>query len=95
LRVELFFGIPLEDQVAEHLALVDKSLLRIFLSENGDYLRQVDYNGRQYLGKLAGDVCDLSSLELLQTNIHSLLNKLLPMSAYQKIPLELFPIAVL
>lgn len=93
-NAQLFLGIPLAGGLQAALAQADESLVSAFVNDHGEYLQEVSHGGQRYLGKFGGDVCDVDQLALLQANIYSMLDKLLPSAACRKIPLVLFPAVV-
>lgn len=92
IEVELFFGFPLDEQFLSALDSVDKRLYDLYVQKGDAYLQRFDHEGRSYLGKPVGMISDVSTLELLQLNIYSLLKKLLPDFPFDTTPLQLVPI---
>lgn len=90
----LFLGFPVEDIFKMSLSHVDKNILDVFISENGEYLNKIIYRNQVYLGKFAGQIVDYDGLVLLETHIYSLLKKLVPDTKYhyKKTRLILFPL---
>lgn len=89
--VELFLGYPVEGGFAEALGRVDPQLANLFIQGGENYLQQVVHQDVRYLGKFAGEMCDIGRLELLEKNIFSLLKKLIPDYSYESVSLVLFP----
>lgn len=92
IEVELFFGFPLNEQFLEALQNMDKRLYDLYVQKGDAYLQRFEYEGRSYLGKPVGSISEISTLELLQLNIYSLLKKLVPDFPFDLTPLQLIPI---
>lgn len=76
--LQLFLGLPVTAKLEAELQKANPNIKKIFICNQGDYLHQVTYQGTSYLGKQAGAMTSLQELELLQANIWSLLDKVLP-----------------
>lgn len=85
----LFLGFPVDSKYA---SLLDSVKSHFILNEEGSYLQEITHHNKRYLGKMVGNLSDLSSLELLESNIYSLLKKLIPHYPYEEIPLKLFSV---
>ena len=89
--LSLFLGFPVSASYSEALAKIDPQIIKMFISDNEDsYLNEVTFEGTQYIGKYVGEVAALSELELLQQNIYSILNKMIPNHTCESVPLVLF-----
>jgi len=90
--ISLFFGFPVDSAFDLALKSSNPQIIELFLKEGeGNYLREVSFQGKRFLGKLIGDKIDLEDLVLLESNIYSLLRKIAPDYHCQKVPLVLFP----
>lgn len=99
LESQIFLGIREIPPLVEMLQKNPPQLLALFILEEtvglkseAIYLQRVHYQQQPYLGKYLGSRADLSSLDLIQANIYSLLRRLAPTYPFQGIDLELFPI---
>lgn len=89
--VSLFIGFPVSPSYSEALAEIDPQIIKMFISDHEDsYLNEVAFEGTRYLGKYAGEAPSVSELEMLQKNIYSILNKMIPNHTCESIPLVLF-----
>ncbi len=91
-EVELFYGFPVTQAYREILEGLDKRIFELYVRNDDAYLQDIEHNGSRYLGKSIGPIVELSTLELLQLNIYSLLKKLAPDFHYETVPLRLVPI---
>ena len=88
MNVKLFLGYPLTEPLKNEL---DKSrLVDMFVNDEGLYLQRIMHEELFFLGKELGPSTDLAKLQLLQTNIYSLLAKILPEYPFKDTPLLLF-----
>lgn len=90
-EVELFLGFPIDSSFATALSSIDPKIISIFIRNDRDYLQEITYQNNRYIGKFAGKLNDLSGLELLNSNIYSILKKIVPDYPFEKTQLELFP----
>lgn len=88
----LFFGFLVEGSFALQLALVAEDLQNFIIQNQDPYLYKVSHEGKTYLGKYVESELNLATLELVETNIFSLLKKLLPDYPYHDSELFLIPI---
>lgn len=88
--VHLYLGFPLNERYAALLNGADPSLRALFINSGDEYLQEITFDGRQYLGKTVGAKVSLAQLRLFEVNIYSLLAKLFPNHSCQSIPLKLF-----
>lgn len=93
-EVKLFLGYAIDRQFADLLAETKPQFAALFINAEENSLCEVQHNGIYYLGKFPPQNCDLSMLHLLEDNIYSLLNKLIPEYPFQKVPLLIFPISI-
>jgi hypothetical protein len=87
---QLFLGFPVENQILSALESLSLSVRTLFIQNSPDYLHEIYYEGRIYLGKPLKPMVDTEELEELEANIYSLLNKLLPNQPIKSNPLILF-----
>lgn len=92
LDYELFLGYPIDTDYQNKLDALQPSLKNLFIQDHADYLKIIEYQGTNYLGKSLGRSMDTQSLELLKDNIFSILNRLIPQSAYESEKILLLPI---
>lgn len=89
-EVELFFGLPIDKTLERELKEVDEAVLSIFIRPEEAYLQEATLQGKRFLGKSIGTAVDFNHLELLETNIYSLLKRILPNYPFPKTSLTLF-----
>lgn len=88
---QLFLGLPLSETYIQELNQLDPPFLDAFIkAQSSDYLQRIENQGVVYLGKGIPSPYDVAGLESLQTNIMSLLIKLVPDYPYAEHPLQLF-----
>jgi len=86
----LFLGIPLSSSyqlLLDQLPLAERELF--ISSSDSSYLQKVENNGGEYLGKYLEQPVDMSTLELSNAHVYSLLKKLIPHFPYEDHPLFL------
>lgn len=88
----VFLGVKELPLMQEALSKKSPQLLALFIQDHPDYLQRVYYDGQAYLGKFLGSHVDLSCLDLIEKNIHSLLRRLDSDYPFHEAHLELFPI---
>ena len=86
LKPQLFLGLAVTEAFTQAWDLLDPKLIDLFT------LEKISWGGQVYLGKSAGDICDLAQLDLLEGHIYSLLKKLLPDYPCAQTPLSLFAV---
>lgn len=74
----LFLGLEVTPAVEELFRSADPQMVEAFVKNDDVYLSDLTYRGSRYLGKFAGEQTDITSLELLESNINSLLAILFP-----------------
>jgi hypothetical protein len=94
--VQLFLGFPVNTDFENKLIDLNPHFVSAYIRDDDLYLQETISNDIRYLGKCIPEnvVTDILQLELLESNIYSILNKLLPNHPSQEIPLELFSIPV-
>jgi hypothetical protein len=90
-EVKIFLGFPVEVHLDSMLKEIDPKFLDLFIRKDDTYLQEITHGEKRYLGKFAGKIGTIPSLELLEKNIYSLLRKILPDYPYQETSLVLFP----
>lgn len=91
LTVSLFLGFPIDAFYAAAFEKIDPQVLKLFIGTGEQcYLNEVTFEGIRYVGKFAGDLCSIPDLELLEKNIYSILNKIVPHHPSEGVPLVLF-----
>jgi hypothetical protein len=91
-KAYLFLGFVINEAFAHELNQINPILKKMFIQEGEEYLHEILYRERPYLGKFVPPLSDLSSIESLEINIYSLLRKLVPDYPYAEHPLTLFPV---
>lgn len=89
----LFYGFQMDKDFENRLASVNPYQLSYFIKNDSDYLHEVWYEGKKYLGKRLEETASVHSLELLESNIFSLVQKLLPKYPCRQLALYLLAIA--
>lgn len=94
LNVSLFLGMPVDESYAKALKEIDPEVFKLFISDQKEsYLNQVVTNDIRYIGKFLEETPSVTELELLEKNIYSILNKLLPHYPHESLPLEVFVVS--
>lgn len=89
----LFVGLPLTETYLRELQNLPPALIKTFIQDqSADYLQQIECDGVFYLGKSLETPYDMAALDALQTNVYSLLKKLIPDYPYEQHPLLLLPL---
>jgi len=89
---QLFLGFPIGQDYAAKLKSANPHIIALFVQNSGDYLQEVTFKNGKYWGKFVGNIADFSELELIETNIISILKKFVPDYPYDQVPLVLFTI---
>ena len=90
---QLFLGFLITPSYSDLLSCLPEAVIKSFVNPSDfNYLQEIECEGRRYLGKIIENGIDLSSLELLQANIYSLLKRLVSDYPYENQSLVLFPI---
>lgn len=87
---QLYLGCPLNDHYETLLSKLDPSLRNLFINSSDEYLQEITFRNKRFLGKTVGAKVTLDQLRLLEVNIHSLLAKLFPHHSSHAHPLKLF-----
>lgn len=91
----LFLGLPLTPSYFDQLKKLPPPLLATFIQrESPDYLQEIESEGIKYLGKYLDSPFDMANLDSLETNIYSLLKRLIPDYSYEEHPLLLLPVII-
>lgn len=88
----LFFGFLAEGVFAAKLSLVADDLKSFIIQNQDPYLYRISHEGKVYLGKYVESELTITDLQLVESNIFSLLRKLLPDYPYRDVELFLIPI---
>lgn len=80
----LFLGFCLDDATEKLYHRLSISEKNLFIQDHPDYLQEKLLEGALYLGKSVPSPVATSQLELYQTNILSLLQKVFPQKTYNK-----------
>jgi hypothetical protein len=84
---QLFLGFPINTLFAEKLAEIPSEILKFYICEGDNYLKKIEKHGICYLGKNVKNCVEFPTLQLLETNIYSLLKKIIPNYPYHNTPL--------
>lgn len=72
--------------------IIPSHLRSLFIQNtSGEYLQEIVWQQHRYIGKFIDPLATIPSLELIESNIHSLLKKLVP-DDHTYSPLILFPV---
>lgn len=93
ITAQLFLGIPVDALLAEKLAIIPPQILQLYICEGDNYLQKIEDHGISYLGKHIENCVELSSLQLLEANVYSLLKKIVPDYPYHATPLVILAIS--
>lgn len=80
---QLFLGFPINALFAEKLATIPSQILKLSICD----LQEIEDKGTKYLGKYVENCIELSTLQLLEANIYSLLKRIHPEYPYATTPL--------
>lgn len=89
---KLFLGFHVDSRYQAALLLANKQLLTYFISPNSQYLQEYFHQNQRYIGKFLASPTETGQLELVNSNIYSLLDRLVPDYPYAESPLWLFPV---
>lgn len=89
----LFLGYCTSPALTHAFSFIDPHKIALFIQDkNTQYLSEVVYEGECYVGKFADQISSVEHLTLLETNIFSILKKLIPAFPFEDSQLLLFPI---
>lgn len=92
-QYQLYLGLLAEDSLLQELRQLPPGFHDLFIqNQDSAYLQQIEFEGKIYLGKYLGTSIETSSLDSLQTNIYSLLKRLIPYYSYEQHPLLLLAV---
>ena len=74
--LELFFGFPIEQDLERLLRKSTPQILRIFIDNKSEYLHELIHEEKRYLGKFLGEMATIDDLELIQSNIYSIVKRI-------------------
>lgn len=74
----LFFGFPIDHTLEAKLNDANPHRVDMFINNKSDYLHRLEDSSTIYLGKFIGESTDLKALKLLEANIKSLLQMIIP-----------------
>lgn len=87
----LFLGFPVSPDFARLLSKANPHVVSLFIQKGeGEYLQEMIFKEKIYLGKSVANLTDFSELELLEKHIYSILKKLVPDYPFKENPLVLF-----
>lgn len=86
----LFLGIPVDEKLQSHIDKANPNAVKLFVNNESDYLHEVDNGSTRYVGKVLETVTNVSSLELVEANVLSLLRRLLGETWSSSEPMVLF-----
>ncbi|CAF23078.1 hypothetical protein [Candidatus Protochlamydia amoebophila] len=74
---QLFLAFPISEAYFYQLLQISEPVRNLFIQEiEGEYLQQITYQKKIYLGKNVGHSVELEKLEFIQNHIFSLLKRL-------------------
>jgi len=88
----LFFGLPFESEPGIQIDALEETLKKLYINDEEGHLIELTIDKERYLGKKVGNIIDLPHLALLESNIYTLLKKLLPDYPIEDYPLYLVTI---
>ncbi|NGX57783.1 MAG: hypothetical protein K940chlam3_00678 [Chlamydiae bacterium] len=91
-KVDLFLGYPVSQELAALIDSIPADRRDLYIQSTGEYLTEIQIDNHRYLGKSCGNLSELENLTLLEENIYTLLEKVVPDFPYTETPLTLFPI---
>jgi hypothetical protein len=93
LECDLFLGFEVSPLFEEQLTQANPYAVTLFIQgeAKSDYLTSVEHDGKKWIGKFAKAPFETEQILLLQSNIYSLVQKLVPSFSSDKAPLHLFP----
>ncbi len=92
-QASLFLGFPLTPDFEERLSKVRPQLLKLRMSGK-EGLQEIEYKGTRYLGKNVRDLIEAETLKLLEMNVYSLLQQLVPGYSLEPDALVLLPLII-
>lgn len=95
IQSKLFLGFLVDQDFSLALSQHSQEYLSLFINEEGPYLQSKALADKSYLGKIVNNESPLSELDLIETNIYSILKKLVPNYPYQESSLVLFAIPLI
>lgn len=94
IQTSLFLGLPVTADLERALNAVNPTALALFTQGGEDYLELHSHQEQRFLGKAIADGTDIARLHLIEANVISLLNCLLPDRAFTASSLVLVPNSV-
>jgi hypothetical protein len=92
-KILLFLGLPITPLFSKILDTANPNTIKFFISENEDsYLKEVTFEQNRYIGKFLGETVTIFELHLLEKNIYSILNKMIPDYPFDLTSLVVFAI---
>lgn len=91
-ELQLFLGLQVSHRLEDALNQKDDFLISSLIGDSSHSLKRIQQGKEFYLGKFIGDIGRLPDLVLLEKNIFSILNKLLPDYNFTDDPLILLTI---
>lgn len=88
----LFCGVKITPGLESALASISPKLFGQYIGPDSGQLLQIERDQALYLGKYLDSSFPYSELTLQESNIHSILKKLVPEYSAQKHPVLLFPV---
>jgi len=90
---ELFLGFLVDSSFEKVLKSLDSQIKSLYIQSGDDtYLTEYVLKDKQFLGKYIGASSSLSHLELISSNICSLLKKIVPDYPYDQSELFVIPV---
>lgn len=83
--LKLFLGFAVDELFHKKLQEANPYLLSLFIGKE-DYLKEISYQGKNYLGKYLPAFPTFDQLEDVEKHLHSLLSKLVPSYSFATNP---------
>ncbi len=95
LDLSLFLGFCVDSPLSDAIDLVDPGVVALFIgSGDAHYLQETMYEGKRYIGKFLGSITDTSTLSLVESNIYSLMKRIVPTYPSGELPLYLISVEI-
>lgn len=76
--LDLFLGFLVDANLDSLLKNINPNVGKFFINNSSDYLHEISYKSRRYIGKFIGEMSSLEDLDLCYANMESIFRKLIP-----------------